>query len=162
MGTKWVTLWKDTSERKLKPAASSSLQAAVCCHIQGVERKGWMWTSSVGTKVLGSLPVLTLHFPSSGLQLQKWNQTKFCRASAQASETFVSKNTWCCKWRQTQTTDKVPTVKWNSDFVTRSSRNTPGLPEVIRETFSLHWCRRGQILSSYLVLCLSIQSPAPL
>lgn len=148
--------------RKLKPVASSSLQAAECCHIQGVERKIWMWP-----------------FCSMARHIQCWNQSPGLSLGSHSTSSVraalaevksdkilpcfnkVSKNTWCCKWRQTQTTGKVPTVKWNSDFFPRSSRNTPGLPEVSRQMIYLHWCRRGQISYS-LILCSSIQSPAPL
>lgn len=121
----------------------------------------WPGTSSVGTKVLGS-PCAHTPLPQSGCSCRSEIKFKLCHASAQANGSFVSKTTWCCKWRQTQTTGKVPTVKWNSNFFTRSSRNTPASPEVTRQTFSLHWCRRGQIFSASLVLCLSVQSPAPL
>lgn len=172
MWQRWA-LNESCCERKhLKGNLNQQLPPAACRLQRAATYKGWRekcecglsapWpgTSSAGTKVLGS-PCAHTPFPQPGLQLQKWKQIKFCPASAQANESFVSKNTWCCKWWQTQTTGKVPTVKWNSDFFTRSSRNTPGLPEVIRQTFSLHWYKRRQFFSS-LVLCLSIQSPAPL
>lgn len=58
MDTKWVMLEKDASERKVKPAASSLSQAAVCCHKREIEREVW-----------------TCPFCSVARHIQCWNQS---------------------------------------------------------------------------------------
>lgn len=85
MNTKWVTLQKDAPERKPKPAASSSLLAAMCCHIQGVEtgkRECLLSapqpsTSNVKSKVLDSPSAPTLHFPSQGCSCRRKTKLNF-------------------------------------------------------------------------------------
>lgn len=143
MNTKCVMLQKDAPERKPKPAAFSSLQAAMCCHIQGVEtgkvRMSPFWSTARHMQCQNQSPGLPQFshspFPQPGLQLQKKNQIKFFYASAHVSKSFASKNTWCCKWRQTWTTGEVLTVKWNLNVFRRSGQNMPASLQIIRQTF---------------------------